>query len=141
MLEAGSCQIRLPTASQRFGITALPTYRGRTDPLFAIDSPMSWLVWNEDLALLMIRFSPFYAVFESGWLALGKCRSRAVRRASRLDALAGSRLQWNPTWEWSGGEVSRNGRSASGRAACTQVDSLRQSPSLIRPVRPTPENP
>ena len=48
-LSAGFYEIGFPANSQRFGIAALPAYRGRTDPFFAIDSALSWLVRGDDV--------------------------------------------------------------------------------------------
>ena len=48
-LAAGFHEIDFPATGQRFGIAALPAYRDRTDPFFAIDSALSWLVQGDDV--------------------------------------------------------------------------------------------
>lgn len=46
-LGAGFFDVEFPAAKERFGVLSLPASEGKTDPFFAIDSAMSWLVRDD----------------------------------------------------------------------------------------------
>ena len=48
-LPTGFYEIDFPALSQRFGIAVLPAFQGPTDPFFAIDSALSWLVRGDQV--------------------------------------------------------------------------------------------
>ncbi len=43
-LSRGFWELEYPASGQRFGVVALPAFRGKPDPYFAIDGAFSWLV-------------------------------------------------------------------------------------------------
>jgi hypothetical protein len=84
-LAQGFYELELPATKQQFGVVSLPAYSGGRDPLFCVDSALSWLVRDDQLRQGLVR----------------------VLRRSGV-AMSRERLSWaqiNPTpaaWQWEG---------------------------------------
>ena len=54
-LAAGYYELEFPAIQRSFGVVSIDPYGGQTDPFFAIDAAMSWLVRNAEIREGLVR--------------------------------------------------------------------------------------
>ncbi len=56
-LSRGFWELEYPANRQRFGVVALPAFRGKPDPFFAIDGAFSWLVREDAMREGLVKMA------------------------------------------------------------------------------------